>query len=154
MSRAPLPPLRSAYQGSSRTDQFESSSPSTQTDCYKNYPYAEYRAPNSTGCLDSYNTSSPIFADWSSENAADRPWYWMLCNEPFKYWQTGSPGDRPTMVSRLVTAQYWYRQCDLYFPPQGNATYAAARGSTVDMLNGRTGGWLFTESERLLWVNG
>ena len=38
------------------------------------------------------------------------------CNEPFGYWQDGAPEDRPTIVSRLVTADYWIRQCGLYFP--------------------------------------
>jgi hypothetical protein len=39
-------------------------------------------------CFDSYNASSPFFTDTSADNAADRQWYWMTCNEPFFYWQT------------------------------------------------------------------
>jgi hypothetical protein len=38
-------------------------------------------------CFDSYNGSSPIYADQTPTNFANRQWWWMTCNEPFFYWQ-------------------------------------------------------------------
>jgi hypothetical protein len=39
------------------------------------------------GCFDTYNASSTLFTDLTVGNAIDRQWNWMLCNEPFDYWQ-------------------------------------------------------------------
>ncbi len=33
-------------------------------------------------CYDTYNASSPVFTDTSVDNAIDRQWNWLLCNEP------------------------------------------------------------------------
>jgi len=96
-----------------------------------------------------------MYTDMSSGNHFDRTWYWLLCNEPFGYWQTGAPNGKETIVSRLVTAEYFQRQCPLFFP---GFEHAAARKrsseSTIALLNARTGGWLQNGTERLLFVNG
>ncbi len=106
-------------------------------------------------CFDTYNASSPMFTDTSLSNTVDRQWQWMLCNEPFGYWQDGAPSPRPSLVSRLVTPQYWQRQCPLFFPtgPQGQ-TFASARGKTEADVNAYTHGWDITSSTRLIWANG
>ena len=106
------------------------------------------------GCLDTYNASSPLFTDIAVNNTIDRQWNWFLCNEPFAYWQDGAPKDTPTIVSRLVDGAYWQRQCDLFFPPEGNYTYGSKTGKTVDDVNKYTKGWDNTNTTRLLWVNG
>jgi len=67
--------------------------------------------------------------------------------------RSGAPKNTPTIVSRLVTAAYWQRQCSLYFPPENGYTYDA-NGHTVHDLNGRTGGWKLTDTTRLIWTNG
>lgn len=79
----------------------------------------------------------------------------MTCNEPFGYWQTGAPVGRPSLVSRLVTAEYWYKQCELYFPPGPNGeTYGIARGQSEEQVNEYTKGWDLVNTTRLIYVNG
>lgn len=108
-----------------------------------------------TDCLDTYNTSNPMFTDTSLSNTLDRQWVWMTCNEPFGYWQTGAPRDRPTIVSRLVTPEYWIRQCGLYFPPAADGTtYGLSSGRTEAGVNAYTQGWQNTNTSRLIYVNG
>ena len=115
-----------------------------------------FKGTYNIGCLNTYNASSPLFTDTSLSNKGDRQWVWMTCNQPFSYWQVGAPTDRPTLVSRLVTPDYWIRQCGLYFPagPQGQ-TYGLAAGRTEAEVNAYTGGWAATKpTERLIFVNG
>ncbi|KAJ4348592.1 uncharacterized protein N0V89_009970 [Didymosphaeria variabile] len=95
-----------------------------------------------------------LFNDWTPDNAGDRPWTWMTCNEPFFYWQTGAPEGMPTVMTRLATAEYYERQCSLYFPPEGNNTFRSALGIREDYVNDRTEGWFNTDAPRLLYVNG
>ncbi|KAI9692228.1 MAG: hypothetical protein M1822_006458 [Bathelium mastoideum] len=117
---------------------------------------AEFNGIYNTACLDTHNASNPLFTDTSLSNAADRQWVWMTCNEPFGYWQDGAPTSRPSIVSRLVTADYWIRQCALYFPtgPDGQ-TYGIAAGRTEADVNAYTGGWnLAANSTRLIFANG
>ncbi|KAK8209937.1 peptidase S28 [Phyllosticta paracitricarpa] len=115
--------------------------------------YGYWTDDDDLSCFDTYNASSPLFTDVSVDNAIDRQWQWFLCNEPFAFWQDGAPNDRPTIVSRLVTADYWQRQCSLFFPAEGNFTYGSASGKTVDDVNAVTGGW-FMNTTRLVWTNG
>ena len=79
--------------------------------CQETYGY--FDGGLNTECFDTYNESNPIFTDTTLSNTADRQWVWMLCNEPFGYWQDGAPEGRPTLVSRLVNEKYWIRQCPL-----------------------------------------
>ncbi|KAK3326755.1 serine carboxypeptidase S28 [Apodospora peruviana] len=118
------------------------------------YNYNDWNDTNSVGCFDTYNTTSPFITDWSVNNTFGRQWYWMTCNEPFFYWQTGAPKDTPSIASRYVTAEYYQRQCDLLFPPQDNVTFGSAAGKTAETLNALTGGWDYTNSTRLIWING
>ncbi|GME32856.1 putative serine protein [Neofusicoccum parvum] len=115
--------------------------------------YGYWTDDGDISCFDTYNASSPIFTDISVDNAINRQWNWFLCNEPFDYWQDGAPAGRPSIVSRLVTPEYWERQCALFFPPEGEYTYGHAEGKTVDDVNAYTGGWN-TNTTRLVWTNG
>jgi hypothetical protein len=38
-------------------------------------------------CLDTHNATNNIFTDRSVGNVVYRQWQWMLCNEPFGWWQ-------------------------------------------------------------------
>ncbi|KXX79502.1 putative serine protease EDA2 [Madurella mycetomatis] len=118
-----------------------------------NYGYDDWSDPHSVACYDSYNETSPIFKDYSVGNRWNRQWFWMLCNQPFFYWQTGAPPKTPSIVSRYITPEYMERQCHLLFPPQGNATFGAAAGKTEVMLNEMTDGW-FVNTTRLIWLDG
>ena len=77
------------------------------------------------------------------------------CDEPFGYWQDGAPEGQPTLVSRLVTASYYIRQCSMYFPEgPGGETYGIAKGRTESQVNAYTGGWNIDNTTRLIYVNG
>lgn len=78
----------------------------------------------------------------------------MLCNEPFGYWQGGSPKGQKSIVSRLVDVDYYVRQCPLYFPEEDGYTYGLNRGKTEADVNTFTKGWNFNNSTRLIFVNG
>lgn len=107
-------------------------------------------------CFDTYDPNSPLFTDTSLSNTIDRQWNWMLCNEPFGYWQDGAPTAQPSLVSRLVTPAYWQRQCSLFFPadPATGFTFGSARGVTEADENAYTGGWTITNTTRLVYTNG
>ena len=117
--------------------------------------YGYFKGKDNTECFDSYNASNPLYTDLSVNNAADRQWEWFLCNQPFGWWQDGAPAGTPTIVSRLVTADYFIRQCGLYFPPgPGGQTYGIAKGATESEVNAYTGGWFIDNTTRLVYTNG
>jgi hypothetical protein len=118
------------------------------------YGYEVFNGTYNTYCFDTYDPTSPLYTDTSLSNKVDRQWVWMTCNEPFGYWQTGAPADRPSIVSRLSSAEYWIRQCGLYFPEQDGQTYGIAKGKTEADVNAYDGGWNIDSSTRLLYVNG
>lgn len=123
--------------------------------CYDTYGYPEFNGTFNTKCFDTYNKTSPLFTDTSLSNTIDRQWQWMLCNEPFGYWQDGAPLGRQTLVSRFVNPKYWIRQCELFFPrgPKGE-TYGLAKGKTEADTNRYTKGWNTRPSTRLIYANG
>jgi hypothetical protein len=136
---------------------------------YANYTYTTllpgyceefgYNGTYNVECLDSYNPANLMFSETNINDAAvqliDRQWVWMTCNEPFAYWQDGAPLDTPTIVSRLVTAEYYQRQCGLYFPTVNGYTYGSAnRAVTPTSVNEVTQGWDLVNSTRLIWTNG
>lgn len=116
--------------------------------------YGYWTAEREVACFDSFNASSPIFTDLTVGNAVDRQWNWFLCNEPFAYWQDGAPTNASTIVSRLVTGDYWQRQCSLFFPTEGNLTFGSNAGKSVTDVNAFTGGWNIQNTTRLTWTNG
>ncbi|KAI0095404.1 peptidase S28 [Daldinia grandis] len=122
------------------------------------YGYDEWKGDYNTACFDTYNASSPMFTDQTGTNGFGRTWVWMTCNDPFFYYQTGAPVNRSTVFSRLANADYWQRQCELFFPEEGEFTYGSALGKTASDINSLTGGWQLPEyldaESRLLWVNG
>ena len=67
---------------------------------------------------------------------------------------SGAPVGVPTVMSRLATADYYQRQCSLFFPTEGNSTFRSALGVREDYVNDRTGGWFNTDAPRFLYVNG
>jgi len=87
-------------------------------------------------------------------NPVDRQWEYYLCNQPFGYWQDGAPQNQPTIVSRLIDVHYYTRQCGLYFPTVDGYSYGIAEGATEAEVNAYTKGWDFTNTTRLLWVEG
>ncbi|KAJ5386243.1 Peptidase S28 [Penicillium cosmopolitanum] len=90
----------------------------------------------------------------SVDNAIDRQWQWFLCNEPLFYWQDAAPSSVSTLVSRTVNAEYWQRQCPLFFPEVNGHTFGSANGKTAGDVNSWTNGWDLTNTTRLIWANG
>ncbi|EPS30153.1 hypothetical protein POX_b02836 [Penicillium oxalicum] len=116
--------------------------------------YGYWSDPMTTDCFNTYNASSPIFTDVSVNNTVDRQWQWFLCNEPLFYWQDGAPSHVDTLVSRSVNAEYWQRQCSLYFPEVNGFTFGSSKGKKADAVNHKTKGWDLTDTTRLIWANG
>ncbi|KAK3349774.1 serine-type peptidase-like protein [Lasiosphaeria hispida] len=115
--------------------------------------YPSYRGRNNTRCFALTDPTNPIYHDIAAANVADRQWQWMLCNEPFEYWQTAPPPSHPTLISRLLTPNYFRAQCALYFP--STPTTAVARGQRAPDLNARTGGWAAApHTPRVMFTNG
>ncbi|VUC25047.1 unnamed protein product [Clonostachys rosea] len=119
--------------------------------CESEAGYEGWRGRFNTGCFDSLNASNPAYHDLTANNWANRQWNWMLCNEPFKWWQNGAPEGTPTIVSRLLGNEYWESLCPLYFPEGG---YGIQRKMTVERINAWTGGWAVQPAARLLESNG
>lgn len=72
-------------------------------------------------------------------------------DDSFEWWQDGAPRNRSTLVSRLVTADYWRKQCALHFP---NGGYSLAEGKRAKDVNKWTGGWSVTNTTRAMHTNG
>jgi hypothetical protein len=110
-------------------------------------------------CFNTYDENNNLFTATHVEDPSvvfnDRQWVWMTCNEPFAYWQDGAPLGRSTIVSRLVTAEYYQRQCAMYFPTINGHSYGSANPKVNEAaLNAHTQGWNLVNSTRLIWTNG
>jgi len=152
--------LRDMLLGSSRTLQtqmvisflqFGSSMLTSQSACTY-YGYGEY----DLSCYNTYLANNTIYTDLTVGNPANRQWNWILCNEPLNFWQDGAPRSRDTIVSRLVTAEYWTRQCGLFFPYDNGYTYGMniSADINVNQVNKWSEGWLLEDTTRLTWTNG
>ncbi|KAK0665427.1 putative serine protease [Cercophora samala] len=116
--------------------------------------YPEWQDENSTLCLQNMNASSLAFTDLSVKNWGNRQWWWLLCNEPFEWWQSAPPqsSSYPRVISEYVTAEFWASLCPRFFP---NMTYALAEGKTAGDVNIRTTGWDVTSNvTRTMNTNG
>ncbi|KAL1850398.1 hypothetical protein VTK73DRAFT_9690 [Phialemonium thermophilum] len=123
--------------------------------------YDDWKGTYNTQCFANSNASNVAYKDLSLDNFANRQWNWLLCNEPFEWWQDGAPAGHPTIVSRLVNVSYWSSQCALFFPPEdspgGVTAYGLGKGLTARDVNARTGGWSVPASstaKRLMYTNG
>ncbi|KAH8690492.1 putative serine peptidase [Talaromyces proteolyticus] len=115
--------------------------------------YGYWTSNYTTECYDSYNSSNPLYADTSLSNTANKQWNWLCCNEPFGAWQDGAPKGASSIVSRLVTANYFLRTCGTYFQTDDGYTYASAKGRRSGAVNAWSKGW-FGTTERVIWAQG
>ncbi|PVH89666.1 putative serine protease K12H4.7 [Cadophora sp. DSE1049] len=115
-----------------------------------------YEDERETKCMDTYDSTNIFFTNRAVDNDIDLQWQWMLCNEPFGYWQDGAPRHEVTIVSRLINAAYWQRQCDLFFPTVNGFTYGSnlSPDNNVHQVNKHTEGWRLEKTTRLIWTNG
>lgn len=58
----------------------------TETACQE-YGYDDWNDTLSVKCYESHNATNSAVVDYRVDNAVNRQWFWMLCNEPFAYWQ-------------------------------------------------------------------
>lgn len=102
------------------------------------------------------NTYSPTMK-WNdpTDLEGDRQWDWMLCHNPFSWWQVGPPkNDGNHVVSSLLRPDHWQRQCELMFPETNGFKVGSAEGWTAEHLNMYTGGWDATFDNRVMFLNG
>ncbi|KUJ21682.1 uncharacterized protein LY89DRAFT_729195 [Mollisia scopiformis] len=117
--------------------------------------YYGYTDERDLSCFDTYNASMSFYTDYTVGNPWNRQWNWFLCNQPLDFWQDGAPRGTPTIVSRLVTAEYWQRQCALQFPEVNGYTYGSTNPNVnVHSVNKYTEGWRLEDTTRLTWTNG
>ncbi|KAL2265025.1 hypothetical protein VTJ83DRAFT_7535 [Remersonia thermophila] len=119
--------------------------------------YPEWQGTHNTLCFQNLNASNVAYKDLSPGNWINRQWMWMLCNEPFEWWQDGAPATHATLVSRLVNPSYWRKQCSVFFPVDkntSNATYGLLEGKRARDVNRWTGGWGVTNTTRVAHTNG
>ncbi|KAH6613652.1 peptidase S28 [Chaetomium sp. MPI-SDFR-AT-0129] len=113
--------------------------------------YDEWKGASNTLCFQNLNASNVAYKDLAPDNWVNRQWNWMLCNEPFEWWQDGAPLGQRTLVSRYVNADYWRKQCPLHFPEGG---YGLASGERARDVNKWTGGWNALNTTRAMHTNG
>lgn len=102
---------------------------------------------------DTYTTPEKLF-NLPADLSGDRQWQWLLCNEPFGWWQVGpAVSDGTGIVSSHLRPDYFQRQCDYYFPKTNGFAAGASLGFTADHHNMYTGGWASLFS-KVLFVNG
>lgn len=100
-------------------------------------------------CYDSYNANQFFYTNTQLDTdvIAGRQWQWMLCNEAFGFWQTGAPAGQDSLVSRVVTADYYQQQCNFYFP-------GVQFGLTEDAHNAKYMGWDVKGTTRVMFSSG
>ncbi|KAK4160176.1 serine carboxypeptidase S28-domain-containing protein [Cladorrhinum sp. PSN259] len=118
-----------------------------------NSDYPEWQGKNNVLCFQNENATSLAYKDLSPSNWANRQWWWMLCNEPFEWWQDGAPLLEHTLVSRLVDPGYWRGLCPRFFPPS-EGKYGIVEGKRAKDVNRWTGGWSVTNTTRAMYTNG
>ena len=88
------------------------------------------------------------------EFSANRQWEWMLCHNPFGWWQVGPrTSDGSNIVSQYVTLASSTRTCALTFPTTAGFSSGWDDGFTPEHLGLYTGGW-DADFRRVLFVNG
>ncbi|KJX92277.1 serine peptidase like protein [Zymoseptoria brevis] len=101
-------------------------------------------------CFDNHNASSPAYTDISVGNPYNRQYFWLDCNTPVGFWQTGAPQGRPGLASRLHTVAYEREQCGMLFPG-----VEFGQGRNAEDWNAYTGGWMEPPpNSRIMYVNG
>ncbi|GAB1316460.1 hypothetical protein MFIFM68171_06670 [Madurella fahalii] len=116
---------------------------------YSGYP--EWQGRNNTACFKNQDPDNLSYKDLSLDGFMNRQWYWMLCNEPFEWWFNGDPQNRTTLVSRLITTDYWRGLCPLIF---AEGEVGLERGRTAEDVNKFTGGWGVTNTSMVMHTNG
>lgn len=99
--------------------------------------YYEYLCDGKTPleCLGTYDPTADYWTNISVDNKI-RSWFWFVCNE-VGWFQSAAPASKPTLISRLIPADYDLRQCQLMFP----GVFTPSKVIDVEKLNKRYHGW-------------
>ncbi|KAI0404413.1 serine carboxypeptidase S28 [Xylaria palmicola] len=122
-------------------------------DAYSSYVRENFDCGVEGELCDTY-TGNMAWDDPTDLEDDHRPWMWMLCNEPFGWYQTGPPkSDGTNIISSALRPEYFQRRCPLAFPETNGFTTGYELGFTAEHLNAWTKGW-DAPFERVLFVNG
>ncbi|KJX96167.1 serine peptidase like protein [Zymoseptoria brevis] len=106
-------------------------------------------------CVNETDPLDPRYSELSVQNRINRQYAWLQCNDLVGGYIVGAPPRELSLVSRLTTADFFARQCALFFPPGSHGeTYGANRGRTAAILNAYTGGWSPTRARRIIYSSG
>lgn len=97
-------------------------------------------------CLGTYDSTLAYWHDTKVDQSY-RSWQWICCNE-VGFWRDGAPEGSPSLVSRLITPQYDYRQCTYWFPE----AFPTATAPKTYITNAKYMGW-DVNVDRLFFVN-
>lgn len=98
-------------------------------------------------CLGTYDTSQELWTSTATDNYI-RSWVWIVCNQ-VGFYQDGPPITQPAIVSRILTPEYWQRQCVNFFPEK----FSSPPEPDTKQVNQDYHGW-FVEVDRLFFANG
>ncbi|KAL4078879.1 peptidase S28 [Scleroderma yunnanense] len=98
-------------------------------------------------CLGTYNASQPYWTSTAIDNSA-RSWIWIVCNQ-VGWYPDGPPITQPAIVSRILTLEYFQRQCINMFPE----TFSSPPKPNTEQVNEDYHGWS-VEVDRLFFANG
>lgn len=98
-------------------------------------------------CLGTYNASQSYWTSTAVNNNA-RSWTWMVCNQ-VGYYQDGPPVGQPAIVSRILTPEFFERQCVNMFPQK----FSSPPQPAVAQVDQEYEGW-GVEVDRLFFANG
>jgi hypothetical protein len=108
-------------------------------------------------CTSSYDARSRRYTDTTVANAANRQFFWLQCNHNLGGWITTAPREKSniTLVSRLLTVEYWRRQCSLFFPTtQSRESFSNGEYRSDAQMNAYTGGWTPSNARRIIYSSG
>lgn len=121
---------------------------------YAAYIKATYGKTCADGSCDTFSDRAKQQFDRPHDMSGDRAWFWLVCNEPFQWWQVGPPkSDGANIVSSQLRPDYYQRMCDLYFPETGGFRPGSSEGQTTQDVNGYTGGW-GADFDKVLFCDG
>ncbi|CEJ92884.1 hypothetical protein VHEMI08511 [[Torrubiella] hemipterigena] len=127
------------------------------------HPGSTFAQPGADGvglkmALDGFERAvkSSWFPDDEFFSPADgRSWDWLLCNEPFGWWQAYAKEDTTGLIPKaFTTAESISESCASMFPDENGFSYGLKLGRTEDQVNQKTGGWNHVNTKRLMWING
>ncbi|EUC41985.1 hypothetical protein COCMIDRAFT_104704 [Bipolaris oryzae ATCC 44560] len=110
---------------------------------------------NGAFCSSELDPKNSMYSDTRVDNSVNRQYAWLQCNDLISGYIVGAPQNETSLVSRLTTAEFFLKQCALFFPDGPNGeTFGAKRAQTAHTLNEYTGGWWPKNATRIIYSSG